>query len=76
MRLGGGLRAFGANPPYGLKPHDFGYEMSNGEAGDYLPGDPRHGLQGEALKDYYRKKPAQWAIYCWDKEGAAERRRA
>ena len=32
----------------------------------YLPGDPRFGLQGEALKDYYRTKPAQWAIYCWD----------
>jgi uncharacterized protein len=41
--------------------------MSNGEAGDYLPGDPRYGLSGEALKDYYRNKPAQWAIYCWDK---------
>jgi uncharacterized protein YciI len=40
--------------------------MSNGEAGNYLPGDPRYGLSGEALKDYYRKKPAQWAIYCWD----------
>jgi hypothetical protein len=26
-------------------------------------------LQGEALKDYYRTKPAQWAIYCWDKPG-------
>jgi uncharacterized protein YciI len=32
----------------------------------YLPGDPRFGLQGEALKDYYRTKAAQWAIYCWD----------
>ena len=41
--------------------------MSNGEAGNYLPGDPRYGLSGEALKDYYRKKAAQWAIYCWDK---------
>jgi hypothetical protein len=40
--------------------------MSNGEAGGYLPGDPRYGLSGEALKDYYRTKPAQWAIYCWD----------
>jgi len=42
----------------------------------YLPGDPRYGLQGEALKDYYRTKPAQWAIYCWDKPGVAETRRA
>ena len=42
----------------------------------YLPGDPRYGLQGEALKNYYRTKPAQWAIYCWDKPGTAEQRRA
>ena len=35
----------------------------------YLPGDPRYGLYGDALKDYYRKKAAQWAIYCWDKPG-------
>ena len=50
--------------------------MPNDPATGYLPGDPRHGLQGEALRDYYRNKPAQWAIYCWDKEGAGERRRA
>ncbi len=50
--------------------------MSTGEAAGYLPGDPRYGLTGEALKDYYRLKPAQWAIYCWDKPGAAESRRA
>jgi uncharacterized protein YciI len=50
--------------------------MSNGEAGDYLPGDPRFGLSGEALKDYYRTKPAQWAIYCWDRPESAEKRRA
>jgi uncharacterized protein YciI len=50
--------------------------MSNGEAGGYLPGDPRYGLSGEALKDYYRTKAAQWAIYCWDKLGMAEARRA
>jgi uncharacterized protein YciI len=42
----------------------------------YLPGDPRYGLQGEALKQYYRDKPAQWAIYCWDKAGVAQTRRA
>ena len=40
--------------------------MSTGNAAGYLPGDPRYGLTGEALKDYYRSKPAQWAIYCWD----------
>jgi uncharacterized protein YciI len=50
--------------------------MSTGEAGGYLPGDPRYGLSGEALRDYYRNKPAQWAIYCWDKEGQASSRRA
>ena len=49
--------------------------MANGEAGNYLPGDPRYGLSGEALKDYYRSKPAQWAIYCWDKHGTARTRR-
>src|SRR5262249_47887670 len=42
----------------------------------YLPGDPRYGLQGEGLKDYYRTKPAQWAIYCWDKPGMEATRRA
>ena len=50
--------------------------MSDGNASGYLPGDPRYGLQGEALKDYYRTKLAQWAIYCWDKPGVAETRRA
>ena len=40
--------------------------MSTGNAAGYLPGDPRYGLTGEALKNYYRTKPAQWAIYCWD----------
>jgi uncharacterized protein YciI len=51
----------------GVDRPQLGDAMSNSEAGDYLPGDPRYGLSGEALKDYYRKKPAQWAIYCWDK---------
>ena len=41
----------------------------------YLPGDPRYGLSGEALRNYYRTKQAQWAIYCWDKPGTAETRR-
>jgi len=45
--------------------------MSNQQATGYLPGDPRYGLQGEALKNYYRTKAAQWAIYCWDKPGIA-----
>ena len=50
--------------------------MSDANPTGYLPGDPRYGLQGEALKGYYRTKPAQWAIYCWDKPGTAETRRA
>lgn len=50
--------------------------MSETTTAGYLPGDPRYGLQGEALKDYYRTKPAQWAIYCWDKPGMQEPRRA
>src|SRR5262249_48352693 len=49
--------------------------MQDQPAAGYLPGDPRYGLQGEALKDYYRTKPAQWAIYGWDKPDAAEARR-
>src|SRR5882757_1097757 len=40
--------------------------MTTGNATGYLPGDPRYGLQGEALANYYRTKAAQWAIYCWD----------
>src|SRR5258708_3449066 len=54
----------------------FGGEMSDGNPSGYLPGDPRYGLQGEAVKDYYRTKPAQWAIDCWDKPGTAATRRA
>jgi uncharacterized protein YciI len=50
--------------------------MQDQPASGYLPGDPRYGLSGEALKDYYRTKAAQWAIYCWDKPGTAEARRA
>src|SRR5664279_4124717 len=50
--------------------------MGSEKPAGYLPGDPRYGLQGEALKDYYRTKAAQWAIYCWDKLSTAETRRA
>lgn len=50
--------------------------MADGHPTGYLPGDPRYGLQDEALKTYYRTKPAQWAIYCWDKPGATQARRA
>lgn len=50
--------------------------MSNGSTAGYLPGDPRYGLSGEPLANYYRTKPAQWAIYCWDKAGMEATRRA
>jgi hypothetical protein len=50
--------------------------MPGEQSAGYLPGDPRYGLQGEVLKDYYRTKPAQWAIYCWDKPGMEATRRA
>ena len=50
--------------------------MSEATTTGYLPGDPRYGLRGEALKNYYRTKPAQWALYCWDKPGMASTRRA
>ena len=50
--------------------------MSQGNMTGYLPGDPRYGLSGEALRNYYRTKPAQWAIYCWDKPGMQSTRRA
>ena len=50
--------------------------MSEANATGYLPGDPRYGLQGEALANYYRTKAAQWAIYCWDKPGMEATRRA
>jgi uncharacterized protein YciI len=50
--------------------------MSQENSAGYLPDDPRYGLSGESLKNFYRTKPAQWAIYCWDKPGMAEVRRA
>ena len=50
--------------------------MTDQPATGYLPGDPRFGLSGEALANYYRTKAAQWAIYCWDKPGMADTRRA
>jgi len=48
--------------------------MPSGEAAEYLPGDPRYGLNDEELKEFFRTKPAQWAIYCWDKKGTHEDR--
>ena len=50
--------------------------MSSGQAAGYLPGDPRYGLGPEELRQFYRTKPAQWAIYCWDKAGTADTRRS
>lgn len=45
--------------------------MAPSEASGYLPGDPRHGLSGEALRQYYREKPAQWVIIAWNRVGQA-----
>jgi uncharacterized protein YciI len=50
--------------------------MSTENVTGYLPGDSRYGLTGEALKNYYRTKLAQWAIYCWDKAETQDTRRA
>src|SRR5262245_62680048 len=75
-RLVGSRRSCaGGHPASYTLPIDRGGDMSNASTPGYLPGDPRHGLSGETLKDYYRAKPAQWAIYCWDKPGMAENRR-
>ena len=45
--------------------------MAQSGAGGYLPGDPRYGLTGDALRRYYREKPAQWVIFAWDRAGKA-----
>jgi uncharacterized protein YciI len=49
--------------------------MASGNPG-YLHGDPRYGLSGETLKQYYREKPAQWVIFAWDRAGQAGARAA
>lgn len=45
--------------------------MATSETSGYLPGDPRYGLHGDALRQYYREKPAQWVIIAWDGAGKA-----
>jgi uncharacterized protein YciI len=50
--------------------------MAAGEAGGYLPGDPRYGLSGDTLRRYYREKAAQWVIFAWDGVGRAGARMA
>ena len=42
----------------------------------YLPDDPRYGLSGETLRQYYREKPAQWVLFAWDRAGQAGTRAA
>ena len=42
----------------------------------YLPDDPRYGLSGETLRQYYREKPAQWVLFAWDRDGQASTRAA
>ena len=49
--------------------------MASGNPG-YLPGDPRYGLSGDTLRQYYREKPAQWVIFAWDAPGQAGARAA
>jgi len=49
---------------------------SSSEESGYLPGDPRYGLTGEALRQYYREKPAQWVIIAWDRARQAGARAA
>lgn len=50
--------------------------MASGNPGGYLPGDPRYGLSGDTLRQYYREKPAQWVIFAWDKPDQAGARAA
>jgi uncharacterized protein YciI len=50
--------------------------MAPSIAGGYLPGDPRYGLSGDALLQYYSEKPAQWMIIAWDAVGQAGARAA
>ena len=50
--------------------------MASGNESGYLPGDPRYGLSGEPLRQYYREKPAQWMIIAWDRAGQASAREA
>ena len=50
--------------------------MASSEASGYLPGDPRYGLSGESLRQYYSEKPAQWMIIAWDAADKAGARAA
>jgi uncharacterized protein YciI len=50
--------------------------MASGNETGYLPGDPRYGLSGETLRQYYREKAAQWMIIAWDRAGQAQLREA
>ena len=50
--------------------------MAASEAVGYLPGDPRYGLSGDKLRQYYGEKPAQWVIFAWDGAGQSGARAA
>jgi hypothetical protein len=50
--------------------------MASTKPGGYLPGDPRYGRSGDALRQYYSEKPAQWVIFAWDRAGQAGARAA
>jgi uncharacterized protein len=50
--------------------------MASSNPGGYLPGDPRFGLSGDTLREYYSRKPPQWVIFAWDRAGQGELRAA
>lgn len=44
--------------------------------GGYRPDDPRYGLSGQALQEYYLAQPPQWFIKSMYRPGAVEKREA
>jgi hypothetical protein len=50
-------------------PPDWGRACQANNPPDICRAIRANGFAGEALKHYYRTKPAQWAIYCRDKPG-------
>jgi len=44
--------------------------------GGYRPDDPRYGLSGQALRDYYLSQPPQWYVRSMYVPGAAEKRQS
>jgi uncharacterized protein YciI len=48
--------------------------MNTDKTDFFLPDDPRHGLDAEGLKTYYRTKAAQWVVTVWYAPDAAAQR--